>query len=465
MDKIFNSANIILEFKRSIRLVLPMIATEIVYSSTGFISTIMVAHLGKGQMAANILVWSIYWAVIVFFLGILSSVSVMAAHSFGANDNAGVGICFKQGLIMAIIFSLPMMLIMQYAPIILVWTGQDPAVILYAKPFFSALIWTMLPLNILIVVEDFLVGITKTRLVMVLTVLSVPIGILFSYAFLFGKFGLPEIGLAGIGYGWTVSYSLVAICGIYCLISSKQFKIYALFKNWWIIDSKFLFEMIRIGLPMGFMWCSELVFFAIVAIMMGTLGTTVLAAYQISNQYITIALVILFALTNCVAVRVGNEVGKNNRDKLHLIVVVNMAIGLFIISMFSLFYLIFPTVAISIDIDINSPNFKDVAVEAVKFFPIISVLLISDCIRIISSGALRGLKDSNLLMLISMCGFWGIAFPSAYFLAFKLGLGGVGIWWGIVIGLSVTGIMFLLRFKKLASKVDLVSLVTRKDVL
>lgn len=464
MDKIFNLANITLEFKQSIKLVLPMIATEMVYSSNSFISTIMVAHTGKEQLAANALVWSIYWAVTVFFLGILSSVSVMAAHSFGAQDDTGVGICFKQGLIMAIIFSLPMMLIMQYAPIILVWTGQDPAVILYAKPFFSALVWTMLPLNILIVIEDFLVGITKTRLVMVLTMLSVPTGILFSYAFLFGKFGLPRIGLAGIGYGWTVSYSLMAICGICCLIFSRQFKMYALFKKWWIIDSKFLLEMIRIGLPMGFMWCSELVFFAIIAIMMGTLGTAVLAAYQISNQYIMVALVILFALTNGVAVRVGNEVGKNNREKLHLIVAVNMAIGLLIISMFSLFYLMFPTVAIGIDIDINSPNFKDVAAEAIKFFPIISVMLVSDCVRIISTGALRGLKDSNLLMVISMCGFWGIAFPSAYFLAFKLGFGGVGVWWGIVIGLSITGIMFLLRFKKLASKADLVSLVTRKDV-
>ena len=358
MDKIFNLANIVLEFKQSIRLVLPIIATEIVYSSNSFISTIMVAYLGKEQLAANALVWGIYWAVIVFFIGILSSVSIMAAHSFGAKDNAGVGICFKQGLIMAIIFSLPMMLIMQYAPIILVWTGQDPMVILYAKPFFSALIWTILPLNILMVVENFLIGITKTRLVMILTIQSVPIGILFSYAFLFGKFGLPKIGLAGIGYGWTAAYSLLATYGICCLVFSKQFKMYALFKNWWVIESKFLLEMIRIGLPMGFMWCSELVFFAIIAIMMGTLGTVVLAAYQISYQYIMIALVILFALTNGVAVRVGNEVGKNNRDKLHLIVAVNMAIGLLVISLFSLLYLIFPTAAISIDIDINSPNFK-----------------------------------------------------------------------------------------------------------
>ena len=89
-------------------------------------------------------------------------------------------------------------------------------------------------------------------------------------------------------------------------------------------------------------------------------------------------------------------------------------------------------------------------------------MLIIDCIRIISSGALRGLKDSNLLLIISVFGFWGIAFPSAYFLAFKLDFGGVGIWWGIMLGFSITGVMFLLRFKKLSKNVDLVSLVTKK---
>ncbi|EKE01324.1 MAG: hypothetical protein ACD_21C00160G0007 [uncultured bacterium] len=463
MRSIFNLSNILSEFKYSTRLALPLIATEIIYALNSFIATIMVAHLGKEDLAANVLVWSIYLAVIVFFMGIFCAISVMVAQSFGAKDNVGVSICFKQGLVLAIILSVPMMLIMWKTPIVLVWTKQDPAVIRAAQPFFYSLIWVMLPLNVFVVIEQFLVGILKTRLVMLLTVSSVPTGILFSYAFLFGKFGMPKVGLAGIGYGWAVAYSLMAIYSICYVLFSKQLKQYSLFKQWWVIERKFLFEMIRIGLPMGFMWCSELVFFAIIAMMMGALGTTVLAAYQISYQYLMLALVILFGLHQCVSIRVGNEVGKNCNDKLHLTLAVNMGIGLALLSLFSIFYLIFPQAAIALDIDANSPDFKAVALEATKFFPIVGILLISDCIRIVSAGALRGLKDSNFLMLLSMFGFWGIAFPSAYFLAFKLGYGGVGIWWGIVIGLFVTGVMFLARFHRLAKTVDLSSLVTRKE--
>jgi MATE family multidrug resistance protein len=107
-------------------------------------------------------------------------------------------------------------------------------------------------------------------------------------------------------------------------------------------------------------------------------------------------------------------------------------------------------------------NFQAVISEATKFFPLVAILLLVDCIRLISSGALRGLKDSNLQLIISVCGFWGIAFPGAYLLGFKFGMGGVGIWWGIVIGLFITGMMYLLRLVHVVNKVDLLALVTKK---
>jgi MATE family multidrug resistance protein len=422
----------------------------------------MVAHLGKEQLAANALVWSIYIAVTVFFMGFLCATSIMVAQSFGAKDNAGISICFKQGLIMAIILSLPMMLIMLLVPIILVWTKQDPIVIQCANPFFHSLIWSMLPLNIMTVIQQFLVGITKTRLVMIMSIIAVPVEILSYYAFLFGKFGLPQLGLAGIGYGLTISYSIISIYFICYLASSKALKIYNLFKKWWIIETKFLVEMVRVGFPLGAMWCSELIFFAIVATMMGYFGVAVLAAFQIADQYLIIAMVILFALGQSTAIRVGNEAGRNNRNQLKLITTVNIAISIILISIFSITYMIFPQAAIGLDIDMNSSHFQEVARIAMTFFPIVAILLLIDCFRIITNGALRGLKDTNFQMLISIIGFWIIAFPAAYLLGFKYDWGGIGIWWGIVIGLIITGIMLLIRFNRLVKNIDLLSLVTKK---
>ena len=462
MDSIFRLPNIISEFKYSIRLAIPLVAAEVLYGLNGFIATAMISHLGKEQLAANALVWGIYLTVIVFFIGIFCAIGIMGSQSFGAKDNIGCSLCFKQGLIMSIICSLPMTLIMWGMPIVLVWTKQDPTVIAYAKPFFHSLIWSMLPLNIMVVLQQFFTAIDKARLVMLMSILAVPIEIFFYYAFLFGKFGFPNAGLAGIGYGLTVSYVLISLLFGGYLYFSKQFKIYHPFKKWWIFEYKFFVEMLRVGLPLGATFCSELIFFAIVALMMGILGTTTLAAYQISYQYLMLGLVVLFGLSQTTTIRVGNEVGRNNRGGIKLTALVNMGLALALISLLSFFYITFPNAAISIDIDPTLDSFKAVAAEAMRFFPIVGILLISECIRHLFCSALRGLKDSSFQMLISVVGFWGIAFPTCYLLAFKLGLGGVGIWWGIVVGLFVTGIMLWLRFNRLVKQIDLSSLVTKK---
>ena len=463
MRTIFSLSNILSEFKYSIRLAIPLIASELTYAANGFIATIMIAHLGKNQLAANALVWSIYITVALFFIGILSAVSIMIAQSFGAKDKRSVSACFKQGLIMAIIFALPMMLIMWASPIVLVWTGQDQAVIECAKPFFYVLIWSMLPLNIIIVIEQFLLGINKTRLVMMVSIISVPISILFYYTFLFGKLGLPKLGLAGVGYSILVTNGLMALYLIGYIYFSNQFQVYKLFKKWWVVNRKILLELIRIGIPLGFMYCIEVALFAAIAIMMGTLGTTTLAAYQIAYQYMMLALMILFAMGQAATVRVGNEVGKNNRESIKLTSAVNIGIGMGFMLLFSVFYIGFAHWIIGLSIDIHEESLQSMANQATTFLPIAGVLLLTECVRLISFGSLRGLKDTKFPAIASFIGFWCIAFPAAYLLAFKFKFGGTGIWWGMVIGLFIAGMMLLIRFNRLVKRVDLVALVTKSE--
>ncbi len=461
MNSTFSLSNILSEFKYSIRLALPLIASEAIIALGVFIATIMVAHLGEDHLAANALVWEIYISVVVFFINILCSVCIMVSQSFGAEDTHSISVCFKQGIIMAIIFAPLMMLIMWFAPIILVWTGQDPVVIKIAKPFFQALIWPMLPLTIIFVVEQFLIGINKPRIVTLMNLLTVPIQIFFFYAFLFGKFGFPKSGLAGIGYALTTSYCLVALLFFYYIHLSKHLRDYRLFHKWWAINKKFLLELMRVGFPLGFMYGADFALFAVVAIMMGVLGTTTLAAYQIANQYLMLSLAFIFALTQTTTARVGNEVGRNNRGSLKLTAIVNMGISIGVILLFSAFYIFFPNLAIGLDIDIHSPHLQKLVKEASTFLLLVGILILVDCLRMISIGALRGLKDTRLPMFVSIICFWCIAFPCAYLLAFKFNFGGAGIWWGIIIGLFVTGIILFVRFNRLVKRIDLMSLVTK----
>lgn len=463
MKPLFSLANIFTEFKYSLRLALPLGAAEIIYALNGFSATLMVAKLGKLALAANALTWGIFVALLVFFIGVLASVSIMVAHSFGAKDERGIAICFQQGLIMAIISALPMMLVMWLSSIILSWTGQDPEVIKVAKPLFHAFTLVMLPLNMMFVIEQFLVGINKTRLVMLMSVFQVPLSIFFYYVFIFGNWGFPKLGLVGIAWGLALADTTIAILLILYLKSSKQFKHYGLFDKWWVVNKKFLFEMFRIGIPLGFVYCIEVALFAAVAIMMGALSTNTLAAYQIAHQFWTIPLCTTFALSQTATIRAGHEVGRNNRDALKLAAAVNIVFSLLIMLIFSIFYINFANFAVSLDINSSATQLQAVAQEAIVFLPIVGIIILFDCLRLVSFGVLRGIKDTKFPLIISIIGFWCIAFPVAYLLAFKFKLGAFGIWWGIWLGILIAGIMLLVRLYRLVNRVDLQALVTRSS--
>jgi MATE family multidrug resistance protein len=362
---------------------------------------------------------------------------------------------------MAIISALPMMLVMWLSSVILVWTGQDPAVVEAAKPLFHAFVLVMLPMNMMFVIEQFLVGINKTRLVMLMSVFQVPLSIFFYYVFIFGNWGFPKLGLVGIAWGLALADTVIAILLILYLKFSQQFSNYHLFNKWWVVNKKFLSEMFRIGIPLGFVYCIEVALFAAVAIMMGALSVTTLAAYQIAYQFWTIPLCVTFALSQTVTIRVGHEVGRNNRDALKLAAIVNSGFSLLVVLLFSIFYINFAQLAIGLDIDVNATHLQAIAKEAVIFLPIVGIVILIDCFRLVIFGALRGMKDTKFPLVVSIVGFWCIAFPVAYLLAFKFKLGGIGIWWGIGLGILVAGVMLLIRFYRLVKRIDLEALVTR----
>lgn len=459
----YSRQQIFTEVRTSLKLSLPLIAAELVYGLSGFTSTAMVAHLGREELAANALVWGVFITLILLFIGILSATGILVAQSFGAKDSQGIQIATKQGLILAVILAFPMMLAVFLAPNILIFTGQDPTIIKIATPYFHALMWTMLPLNILVVLEQFLLGIAQTRLVLLMSLLTVPIQLTFFYAFMFGRLGLPKIGLAGIGYGMASSHFLGAIVvGIY-IKYAKVSRDYQIFNKCWQYSRKFLCEILRVGLPMGAMHAVEVALFTTLAFMIGHFGRDVLAAHQIAFQCYSFSLTLIFALSQATSIRVGHEVGRNDKAAIKLAAYGNIGIGFCWMLFLGVLYIGIPKHIISLDVNIHNPQYKELIYYAVRFLFIATILQFTDCFRILSVAALRGLKDTKALMFISIIGFWFIAFSCAYTLGFVFHYDAIGIWWGLEIGLAICALILLLRFRILLKKLDLEKLLTRAE--
>lgn len=451
------------EFIRSIKLSIPLGLMEMVYGISFFLSAAMVAHLGKDAMATNVLVWGVFICLMLFSFGTLGGISVMASQSCGAGELVVVGKIFRQGLLLSIIYSFPLMSLMWVIPETLIFLGQDTEIINMARPYFHAFTVTIIPFNICVMIEQFLIGIGASRLALLTSILCIPMEIFFLYALIFGAFGFPQCGLQGVSYALAISMVITSMSLLIYLYFSAEQKKHVLFcQRFFQFDAKYLYELIRIGTPLGCAFCIEVALLAGITMMMETLGRDVVAGHQIAMQCFTFAMSFVWGASQAATVRVGYEVGKGDRHKIKLAAYVNIIAGITIMTLISILYTSIPEFLIGIDINLNDPNFQVVADNAKAFIRIVAILLIVDCMRTISFAILRGLKDSKFAMYSSIATFCGLVFPLAYFFGIKMRLEGAGIWYGILSGVAIGGVLILWRVITVLDTIDIDKIVTKK---
>jgi MATE family multidrug resistance protein len=443
------------EIKENLSISIPLIAAQLVYASSGFIGTAMVAHLGEKALAASVLVSMIWMSLSVLFFGTLNSISVLVSHQYGANNYKGISEIMGQSFLFGAIMMIVMLLLLSSMPLFLRFSTQPPAVLKLAIAYMHALLWTIPGLIILIICEQFLAGVNHAKMVLRISLLVVPIEIPLIYMLVFGKFGLPACGVAGIGYGFAITYSCTSIGLTLYLLQSKAFAHFAVFKQLHVIHIKLLKELTRVGLPMGFMNVIEVSTFAAATFYIGRFGTSMLAAHQIAFQYLSFIITLVFAMSQAVTVRVGHAVGRKDFSAIRLAIYVGMLLNFFCIFLLALALNLYPHFFLQLDMNVGDTTHTLLLHDASLLLGLSGVLLLFDNFRIIGIGALRGLKDTQFPMYTSFLSFWIIGLSAAYYFAFPLQLQAEGIWWGLILGIACGAVIVFLRLHYLLKRIDL----------
>lgn len=427
-----------------IKLAMPFALTGIIQSGVFFFETLFLAHVGTSTLAAGALVSWLFGTIAVILFGILSSINVLVALKHGANDQDGISHIARDGLLLSVLLSIPaFFLFWNMSPIFLLF-GQPQSVVVLAQSYLHALAWGLLPDFVMIAILEVIMGMGHARLILLVTIFSVSINILSSYILIFGKFGFPVLGIAGAGWGMTISCWITSIALIIYISSNKILKPY--FSRLLHFHKPYFFlELLRVGVPMGVMYCFEVAFFFALTLAMGSLGSAVLAANQVVMQYLGLLMSTMFSIAQAVTVRMGHLLGAKENEAAKRASMMGMYIAIAFMIIVAMVYWFYPSILISVDFDTHNSANIEIVNYIKEFFILSAIFQIFEAVRISLFGVLRGLKDTNFTLMISIISFWCIAFPVGYFLAIYQHVGGKGFWMALVMGAVVS--VFLLYWR------------------
>lgn len=429
-----------------LKLIFPLVITGLIQSAVWFFETIFLSHLSPNILAAGSLVTWAFGTVFVIIFGTLSSINILIAHKFGAEDEEGILHVVRDGFWLALLFAIPVFLLFwNMAPLFLL-LGQSPEVVVLANAYLHAMAWGALANVIIIALLEVYIGLGNARMILIFNVLCASLTIVFSYAFIFGRFSFPQLGIAGAGWGMTLSnWITVSIMGGYALTNKKCQGYFRYLLHFG--QQSYFKELILVGAPMGLMYCIEVAFFFALTLVMGSYGSLVLAANQIALQYLGVVMGVTFSTAQAITVRMGHLLGAGEKAAAAQTAYLGFLFATLFILIVAICYWCFPTYLIALDFDIKQAKNAEIVYFATQFLAVCAVFQIFDTMRISLFGALRSLKDTRFTLFISIFSFWGIALPFGYFLAEKSRLHEVGLWWGMTLASGISVVLLLKRFQ------------------
>ena len=434
------------EIRGLLKLGLPIVLTQFIQVSNTTVAVLMMGRVGALELAALGLGGSFMIFVFLVCLGIMMSLSPTIAQHFGAGRDQQIKESFQQGLWLALLTGVGAFLLLRQMDYLMLWIGIDASVVPLVQRYLALAAWSM-PATCLYMALRFLCEATgHSKPMLVINIATLPIVVAGNWAFIFGHFGIPAMGVEGAAANLILVMSLNALGMLLYVVMSRRYRARELWRSFsWPGAS--LIALLKLGIPIAGTLILDTSFFTAIALMMGKIGHVWLAAHQVAINYATVAFMIPVSLSSATMARVGQAIGQNNPWLARARGVLGISCALLLVVPSILIIFIFPEWVAGLYTDD-----AEVVMAAVPLLFAAAFLQIFDATYITAQGALRGLKDVNGPLMISFS-FWAVGLPAAWGLGWGLNWGAPGLWWGMIAGVAATAVLLIWRFHWRASSV------------
>ena len=447
------------EFRYNITLAVPVIMGMLGHSFVQFADNIMVGQLGTAELAAVSLGNSFVFIAMSLGIGFSTAITPLVAEADGAGDKVMAKSALKHGLVLCTFLGISLFGLILLAKPLMYLMDQPTEVVALALPYLDIVAFSLVPLVIFQAFKQFSEGLSQTKYPMYATILANVVNIVLNYLLIFGTFGFPKMGIIGAAIGTLAARIIMLVFQWWLLRNKEKFRSFVTGFNFKKIERKVMRKIIDLGFPSALQMFFEVAIFTAAIWISGVLGKNPQAANQIALNLSSMTFMFGMGLGVAAMIRVGNQKGLKNFTELRRIAQSIFLLTLFLEIAFALLFLVcrhwFPTLYLDVGDIANEADNLEVIGIAAQLLLVAAFFQISDGLQVVILGALRGLQDVKIPTFITFIAYWLIGFPISFYLGLHTDLKSIGIWIGLLSGLTASGIMLYIRFNYLTKKLIL----------
>ena len=427
------------ELRELFRLALPLAAAQAGTQLMGLVDVAILGRLGATELAASGVANAVFFTLSVTGMGIVFGVDPLIAQAVGAGDRVRARRVLWQGLWLSLCVSAALITFLLAATAALPLIGTEPELIAPARIYLLIRTAGVVPFLMFYVVRSYLQAHRITRPLLASMVIANVFNLIGDIVLVFGVGDvIPAMGIAG-----------AAIVTVLCTILQLAIVAWAALRV--AVpehvdhrpDRAAIVRAARVGLPVGLHTGAEFGVFALVALLAGRIGTLHLAAHQLVIGLASFTFTVALGVAAAGSVRVGSAIGARDAAATRMAGHAAFIGGAAVMGVCALAFLLFPAPIARLVTDQ-----ENIIAAAIPLMLVAAVFQLSDGIQAVGAGVLRGAADTKYTLWANLTGHWLIGLPIALWLGFARGMGIVGLWWGLCIGLTVVAVLLFVRFER-----------------
>ena len=436
----FNYQNFKIHLKKHCILVYPIMLSQLSHVSVVMSDSIMVSWLGTVPLAAAGLANSITWPFFTFGLGLSYGITPIIAAADARLNYKKVSKTLKNSLIINIIIGIFFFLIITCFSPLVYNLGQEEHVTKLAHNYILILSTSLLPFMLFQVFRQYTEGLSLTKPLMYINLTCGIVNIVLNYILIYGKYGMPAMGLNGAGLATLCSRILLVIMAV-CYLFTPKLKQYITHFRYSKFSYLYIFKILKLGIPSGLEWSFGSTAFSITGIMVGWISTEAQAASVIVYNLSSASFMLVWGIGIATTIRVSNQWSMRNMYDLRREGFVGFFIGICFMFIIGIIFIVF---------NHSIPNFYTCDTKVLHITASLLIILgiyqIFDGVIAIGVCALRGIEDTFIPFIISVVAYWLLGLPLSYLMAFIINLGVEGIWLGLSIATFFSSLTLFIRF-------------------